>query len=168
MGKIDFNFQSAYAAKDTVRIAAESMENEAKLIEGLITQTSEGWTGAGSEAYINYLQHILSEVKMSASRLYTLLEQIGGSINAAEEADRLSKEVIEAAVSTSGNTHGGGGRSFEIPSKADSHGGAGKSIDTAVNSSVKEVSSAVKEVSSAVNSVTNSLLGTFGKGNKKR
>ncbi len=171
MSTIDFNFQSAYEAKDTVRIAAEAMTTEAKLVEGLITQTSEGWTGAGAEAYISYLKHILSEIKLSASRLYTILNNIDGSINAAYEADRLAKEAVEAAVTTSsgvtthtsssGYTHGGGGQSFEPAESAESHGGAGRSFGT-------EASAPVEEVNAAVDAITNSILGAFGNKSHKR
>lgn len=169
MSTIDFNFQSAYEARDTVRIAAESMEEESKLMEGVVTQTNEGWTGAGAEAYISYLQHILSEMKNSASRLYSILSDIDGSITAAEEADRLAREAIEAAVTTSsgvtthtsssGYTHGGGGQSFEA--EQSTGGGAGRSFGTETNATVEKVTA-------AVDTVTNSILGTLGKSHKRR
>lgn len=171
MSTIDFNYQSAYEAKETVRIAAEAMVTEGKIVEGLIAQTTDGWTGAGADAYINYLNHILSEIRLSASRLYTILNNIDRSINAAYEADRLAKEAIESAVtasggvtthtSSSGHTHGGGGQSFEPAESVEGHGGAGRSIGT-------ETSAPVEEVNAAIDAITNSILGTFGNKSHKR
>lgn len=100
MSTINFDFNAVYDCAERVRDMAEIIEQEAKKVTSIITTVQSGWTGSGSEAYINYLEAVRVNIFERSQKLYSIAEALKGSAIAAEEADReAARKLAETSVS---------------------------------------------------------------------
>lgn len=98
---VNFKPELVYEYSNTVKKCADETEEIAQNIQRLIEKTRSGWTGAGSEEFIAYLQSIYSELSGRAENLNDISGAMYSSAQQAEEADReAARRVAETAVST--------------------------------------------------------------------
>lgn len=105
MSTIYFDFNAVYDCAERVRHMAEIIEQEAKKVTFIITTVQSGWTGAGSEAYINYLESVRVNIFERSQKLYSIAEALKGSAIAAEEADREAARRLTEAEAAAAATH---------------------------------------------------------------
>lgn len=98
-----------YKCSETVKKCANETEEIAQNIQRLIEKTRSGWTGAGSEEFIAYLQGIYNELSNRAENLSNISGAMYNSAQQAEEADREASAAINNASfkETDGTLNGG-------------------------------------------------------------
>jgi len=142
MAVIDFNFNEANESKAMLNAAAKALEEESGKMNSVIERIRAGWQGTGSEQYIEYLQGLTKDIIARTAEMNRIALSMQESISKAEEADREAiRKLREAAgagavsasgtsppqvcpppdndsqvhISSSGQSHSGGGQSFDSP-----------------------------------------------------
>lgn len=101
MATIKYNYSNVQKCAYKVRSAADTIAEQMGKIDAIIAQVQTGWTGAGANEYLVFLQNIRKNISDRSQNLHTIADEMLYSASQAEQADIQASKALDTNTATS-------------------------------------------------------------------
>lgn len=101
MATIKYNYSNVQKCAYKVRSAADTIGEQVGRLDSVIAEVQAGWTGAGANEYISFLQNIRKNISDRSQNLHTIADEMLYSASQAEQADIQASKALDTNSASS-------------------------------------------------------------------